>query len=180
MDIVEIYNTLNGKKQFKFDSLPCSLTMEDIEPFAAKKTAKMFTQVDTDSLIVHLISKLKDVELSASTIMKCELENIGYISYTDNTYNNKVCVVTEVDTNKWGTTFIDLYRLCDGNSTTIKVDKFYYKNKPLEEFDMIMLGDIENKPKRKKVDGKWTISEEKELILQSYSKVVTDEVDYEG
>jgi len=68
-----------------------------------------------------------------------------------------------------------LYRLCDGTTTNIKVDKKYYANKPLSKYDMISIGDMEQKHKRKKVDGKWVMSDETEIILNSYARVVIED-----
>lgn len=175
LDIIQIYNKLKDKRQFKRSSLPLGLTEEDIEPYAEKKTEKTFTNVDTNSMLKVLVSKIKDRNVPLSTRIKYELDNLGYIDYIDTSYNKNVCIVSDIKINSYGTVFLSLHRVYDGHTTTIKVDKKYYNTKPLQNYEMILLCDVEERVKRKKVDGKWVASDEKELILLSYAKVVEDD-----
>ena len=57
---------------------------------------------------------------------------------------------------------------------TMKVDKNYFANKPLNKFDIIKVATISEKFKRRKQDGKWVTTEEKEYILESYARVLED------
>lgn len=176
LNIVEIYNTLNGKKQFKKDKLPLGLTIEEVRKYSANETEKMFTQVDTKALANILIDKLDNEDITIKEIFETELEYVGYVSYTDQTFSDRVCVVTEVKENKWGSIFLTLYKINNGNSMTLKADKRYFNSKPLSQYDLIYVIAINEKPKKKKVDGKWINLEEKEYILSSYSKVVDEEM----
>ena len=178
LDIVECYNKLNNKKQFKKDKLPLNLTCDIIRLYATKETDKTFTGVDTNKLIQDIVLNIPNKDIKIGDIIDCELENLGYVSHIDETYSNKVVVITEVKANKWGTPFITMYRLCDGKVSTIKVDKNYFNNKPLSKYDLISIADILVKPKKRKDEnGKWQVLEEKELILTSYSIVREDEAD---
>lgn len=174
LDIVDIYSKLNGKKQFKKDNIPFNLDSEIVRQYAGKETEKMFTQVNTDSLIEYMIKTIPNVSVPIKDIFEAELEYVGYISYKNDSYTDRVCVVTEVKENKWGTVFVTLYKLNNGNSMTLKVDKKYFANKPLEVYDIINVGVIEEKFKRRKVEGKWTVTEDKEYILSSYSRIIED------
>lgn len=175
LDIVNIYNNLNGKKQFKKDNLPLNLAYDEIKPYSAKETEKTLMEVDTEQLIKGLVSKLPNKDIAIKERFKTEIDNLGYISYVEPSYNPKVSVVTEVKINQYGTPFLALYKLCDGTQCEIKVDKKYFNNKPLDKYDMIYIVNIDEKNKRKKVNGEWTVSDEKELILNSYSLVVNDD-----
>lgn len=175
LNIVEIYNALNGKKQFKKDNLPLGLTVEQIREYANKETEKIFKEVDTTSLIVDLVKDLKDEELSMQEIFEAELEYVGYVSYTDKTFNEKVCVVTNIEENKWGTIFTTLYNINSGKSTKLKTDKRHFNSKPLSKYELIYIVDIAEKPKKRKIDGKWVELDEKEYILSSYGKVVEND-----
>lgn len=174
LDIVDIYSKLNGKKQFKKDNLPFNLDSEIVKQYAGKETKKMFTQVNTDSLIEYMIKTIPNVSIPIKDIFEAELEYVGYISYKNDSYTDRVCVVTEVKENKWGTVFVTLYKLNNGNSMTLKVDKKYFANKPLEVYDIINVGVIEEKFKRRKVEGKWVVTEDKEYILSSYGRILDD------
>lgn len=174
LDIVKTYNTLNGKKQFKRDNLPLGLSVETVKQYANKETEKMFMQVDTDKLIEDIIKTIPNIDIPIKDIFEAELEYVGYISYRNKSYTDRVCVVTEVKENKWGTIFCTLYKLNNGKSITLKVDKRYFTNKPLEVYDIINVGIIDEKFKRRKVDGKWIVTEDKEYILSSYGRILDD------
>jgi predicted dinucleotide-binding enzyme len=114
--------------------------------------------------------------LPLKEIFITELEYVGYLSYINKSYKDNIMIITNVKINNWGTPFVTLYRLNKGTSTTIKVDKKYYNEKPLSEYEIIAINNIEEKHKKKKVDGKWIVSDEKEFILNNYSRVIVDEV----
>ena len=176
LEIVDIYNKIATKKQFKKDKLEeLGLTEEIVKMYAKKETEKQFTQVDTVGLVEYMASKLEDKDISIREIFEAEMEYVGYISYKDSSYNKKVCVISNIEENRWGTIFATLYCLKTGKSLTLKVDKRYYNSKPLEQYDVIMIGEIVQKFKKKRVEGKWINTEEKEYILKSYGRVVEDE-----
>lgn len=174
--IVEIYNALNNKKQFKKESLPLGITIDLFRKYASKETEKIFKDVDITSLIIDLVEDLQDDDITIKEIFETELEYVGYVSYTDQTLSDRVCVITEVKENKWGSVFLTLYKINNGNSMTLKVDKKYFNSKPLSQYDLIYVIAINEKPKKKNVEGRWIDLEEKEYILSSYS-IVTEEMD---
>lgn len=174
LDIVNIFNKLYSKKQFKKAELPFKLNPDIVRSFAGKETEKMFTQVDTKALIEHMISELKNSDITIRARLEAELEYVGYISYKDEKYNKDVAVVTEVKPNKYGTVFTTLYYLKTGQSETVKTDKYLFSNKPLDRFDTIYITSIVEKNKRRKVDGEWVVLEDKERILEGYRRVIDE------
>ena len=123
--------------------------------------------------ILSTTDKSKDISLSE--IFKTEIEFVGYISYINSNYNTNVAVVTDIKTNKFGTPFATLYWIYDGSSETLKVDKKYHSEKPLSKFDVILTNNVEEKHKKRKVEGKWINIDETEKILCSYGRVIFDE-----
>ena len=81
-------------------------------------------------------------------------------------------VATKVNINQFGTPFITLYCLNNGTVNTLKADKTYFNNKPISDYDVIKIKGIDEKYKRRKIDGKWQITEDKEYILSSYAMVL--------
>ena len=100
------------------------------------------------------------------------MEYLGYIDYVDDSYNSDIVIVTKVKVNSYGTPFADIQRVKDGSKSSIKINKQFFNEITLNDFDTIQIVDIKNKPKVRKVNGKWEQTEENELILQSYRKVV--------
>lgn len=175
LDIVRVYDSIYGKKQFKKDKLPLELTEDIVKEFAGKETEKMFTQVDTVSLLNKIIEVIPNKSIPIEKIFEAHLEYVGYIDWKDTSYEDKVCVISDLKTNKWGTVFATLYRINTGTSMTMKVDKRYFANKPLEKFDIIKVATISEKFKRRKVEGKWIVTDELEYELSSYSKIIKED-----
>lgn len=174
LNTVDIFNKVSSRKQFKKLDLPLNLTEETVRAFATKETDKMFTGVDTAKLIKHMVLSLDNKDITVREKFEAENEFVGYISYKDSRYNENVAVVNEVKTNKYGTIFTTIYYLNNGTTETLKTDKYVYGNKPLSKFDIIYITSINEKNKKRKIDGKWTIIDEKERILEGYRRVLDE------
>ena len=173
LDIVDVFNNIYCKKQFKKDNIPVPLTIELLKKYSDKETEKLFKEVRINEMFKEVISTMdKSKDISLSEIFKTEIEFVGYISYINPSYNTNVVVITDIKTNKFGTPFATLYWIYNGSSETIKVDKRYYSEKPLSQFDVILTNNIEEKHKKRKVDGKWVNLDETEKILCSYGRVI--------
>lgn len=172
MNIFNIFVKIYDKKQFRKESLPEPLTIDLVRKYAKKETEKIFKDIDMFEMIKELISSLSNEDLPLNELFETELEYVGYISHIDTTYDDNVFIVTEIKENNYGTPFATVYRLNNGYSVTLKIDKKYYANKPLSKFDTIVIENVDERFKRRKVDGKWTVSDEKEYVLSSYRMVV--------
>ena len=175
LDITAAYDEIYSKKQFKKDKLPLGLSEEIVRIYAAKETEKMFMQVETRLLLKKIIQAIPNKSISMESIFANHIEFIGYCSYTDESYDERVCVISDLKTNKWGTPFATLYKLKDGKSMTLKVDKNYFANKPLKKFDVIRVAFISENFKRRKINGKWILTDDKEHVLERYSMVLEEE-----
>lgn len=174
---VDVFNNITTKKQFKKESLPLNLTEDEIRPFADKETEKIFKDVDVIGLTKQIIKSYnKEETLSLKEIFKIELESLGYVSYIDSNYNEDIVLVENLNVNKYGVAFVDLYRIKDGAKTNIKVDKNYFKEKPLCKGDIIKVVEFKEKEKKKRNEnGKWIGTGIYEKILTKYGMVEADE-----
>lgn len=172
LTIFKIFNSVYNKKQFRKDNLPSLLTIDLVRRYSKKETEKLFKDIDMFNLIKELIDNIPNEDISIKEIFETESEYVGYISYIDKSYNDNTVIVSEIEKNRYGTPFITLYKLNDGTSAILKVDKKYFNEKPLSKYDMICINDIKEKSKRRKIDGKWVVLDEKEFILNNYSMVV--------
>ena len=172
LKILNIFNLLYNKKQFNKDK--CPIEQSIIKKYC-KETEKQYREIDSNAIINELISKLdKEEIISLNERLQVELDKLGVITYIDKSYKDNVMIVTEIKINGYGTPFLTLYQLNSGKSTTIKTNKKYFNNKPLNQYDMIIIGEVKAKNKNKKVDGKWVKLEEKEYILETYGRVVEE------
>lgn len=133
----------------------------------------------TDKTKIKRLEALYEIEKNTAnedfTIvekMKYELEYLGYINTTMQEIPNDIALVTNIEINSYGTPFITLYRLNNGTTETIKMYKSTYADNPLKEFDIIKTISIENKPKKRKIDGKFVELSEREDILTQFARVI--------
>ena len=159
-----------------FDEFGKSKLLLDIYEFFQKKYKK--TYVDKTKALrlteirEHMLT-LNNVELPISDIITSQLEYVGVIDYKNKDYDPSIVLITEIKVNKFGTPFFTIYRLCDGVSASIKVEKETYKNSGTKLYDAIQILEIKQKPKvYKDKDGKWANSSEKECILSIYRRVI--------
>jgi hypothetical protein len=155
LKIVDIYNKYNSAKIIKKDKLT-QKEMQIIHNFAQKETEKQFRDIDNVGLIKAFVNEIKD---TTSTLEQISYD-LQYLGYTTLTYNCNYFGVEAVEVNKYGTPYIKLYRLSTGTSDVYKIDKKWYNqftteyNGKLEQGDILDIT-IQEKPKRRKVDGEW-------------------------
>lgn len=174
LNVVQAFEKITTKKQFKKEELG-NLMTEMVRKYAGKETAKLFKEVDTVALTKEFIKNIKNVDLPVKEILLSELEYLGYLSYTDDTASNDLIFVSNVDINRWGTCFVNLYRIYDGKVIeNLRVDKDFYLNYPLQKGNIIRIGSVSKKPKKRKNQetNKWEDTGEMQQILKSYELVV--------
>ena len=155
LKIVNIYNKYNSAKVIKKDKLT-QREMQIIHNFAQKETEKQFRDIDNVGLIKAFVNEIKD---TTSTLEQISYD-LQYLGYTTLTYNCNYFGVEAVEVNKYGTPYIKLYRLSTGTSDVYKIDKKWYNQFTTEYNGTLKQGDIldvtiQEKPKRRKVDGEW-------------------------
>lgn len=170
LNIVGIFNKLYGKKILNLTQFPLGLTVEEIKPYVNKFTEKQAREINIEGLINYCVSKLENKELPMKDLFGAMMEYQGYIDYKDEAWNKDVYVVTNIKVTKWST-FIGLYNLHDGTQKELKVDKRTFNRNPLQQYDTIY-AIIEERDKKKQVNGQWVSTGEKQNILANYRIVV--------
>ena len=102
---------------------------------------------------------LEPIKVAGSTIRRATLHNYPYIVSKDLKIGDYV-----VHKSHGIGQFVGV--------NTLKADKTYFNNKPISDYDVIKIKGIDEKYKRRKIDGKWQITEDKEYILSSYAMVL--------
>ena len=100
---------------------------------------------DNIGMIKDICSKIKDDETDIKLIAAWQLEILGYITYTDNTLDKRVCAIELIDGKS--TRKVRLYCLNNGRTTDVKVSKQLYTNNPIGIGDIIYIGKFDKKPK---------------------------------
>ena len=174
LKVVDIYNKVYGKKQFKIAQLSELDLPEEIVLRHAKKVTKKIAK-DFDS--IELLNDIIDhTEFPKTTILDClhyEIELLGYGSSTMPNIKDHYYYVT--DLSGYNKNIVSLYDIKDGHTEKIK-----YRSKhcdPLQIGDLIKIIEIINDRRWKKEkdpetgEDKWVRLEERENVLTKYSFV---------
>ena len=167
-----LFNKYYGKKQIKKEkAFADGLDFDIVRKYASKETPKMFTGLDSLGLVNELILSIPNDKTSLKTIIAYQLENLGYVDIIDKKYAG-CCVVTDLNVDY--SPKLKLYALANGNTIPVKIDKKTFKSNPLARGDIIKVNNQAKKPKMKKIDGKWTQSDEKEWWVLDYEQIRGD------
>lgn len=153
----------------KIDKTP--FTLEELKKYG-KETDKQIRDIDFKQLVINGISNIKNKDENVVNKAKTEIEYLGYAKSTLQSIDPSIGIVSNLEQNQWGTTFIDLYRINNGEVDKLKITKAVYIDNPIHEMDIIKTITIESTHKKRKVDGKWVELDEKENILIKWARVV--------
>ena len=166
-DVVEIYNNIYSKKQFKKDNLPCDI--EIIRRFAKTKTEKMFKEVDQIGLCKYIENTIKNIDIPIQERIKSWIENTGNCNLVDSSQPKNKAIVIDVNT-KYKTPKIKLYNLSSGKIAEVKIGARTWREDNLELYDIITILKVNPKPRKKKIDDKWIETDEREFWLENFIK----------
>lgn len=157
----EVFEMFYKKVQFS-NTNPYSYI---IEKYANKKTPKQYREVDTDKVILDIMSNYdKDV----SDIEKVIYDFKKY-NETSRTTENKYYVVMDLDT-KYSPK-LTLYNTKNKNKQVVKISNALFNKIPLSEYDAIKIKKVVPKPRKKKIDGEWTNLSVTDYWIIVYEKV---------
>lgn len=151
--IVNIYDNIYTKKQFKKEKLPKYLSIELVRKYANSETEKQFKDVDKDKLIEEIISKIPNKEIPINDILEAHLDYLGYIDYQNNKLPKKYVLITDINTKY--TPVVDTYSLNSSVSIKCKISKKLWNNDgELKKNDIIYIHSMQKKFGCKKVGEK--------------------------
>ena len=180
LKVTELFDKLYGKKNFKIENNVAPEYL--LDKYAAKRTPKMFKDVDTTSLLRELCDDV--AYFKARMIDRIIYENglLGYTQIILPNMNSKIYFVSDVTSFKKGNNkMVHLYRLKDGETLDIKIQGYIFNKKPIRKNDVLEVVEIANRNKSKLVgrtdDGKPIFEpiEEREDILTKYKIMRTED-----
>lgn len=172
MAIYEKYCSLYSRKQFKKSELDkYGLVDADVKPFSNKETEKMYTGVDTYSMLMSLINKIDVKPVSLQKKLEYQNESLGYIDICDKRYKN-LGFVMDVDT-KYAPK-LSVYALANGNTIECKVDKRTFNRMKVAKNYLIRIQETTYKPRMSRnADGTFVpIEGTRVLWLTKYKRVL--------
>lgn len=168
----DYYDKYKDRKQFKKEELQSlGLTEDAIRPFAGKETDKMFTNVDVDAFIRSTVNNVKVPHRSLSEKIRAQLDNLGYLTITDDCYSNMAAVVN-LDTRF--SPRLRLYSLKNGTTHECKIPKWVFNMNKLDVGDIVKIKSTTQKPRVRKNEKtcKWDpIPNTTELWITDYVRL---------
>lgn len=169
----QIYDTYGKRKTLK---KPFEY---NIEGLYAKETEKQYSGIDNIGICKVVLNSTTIPKLPKREGIAYQLCIMGYSSecIPDEPINH--FAVQSLTSTKYNT-FFRLYRLYDGETIEVKVDKKYFESHPIDmkvfekEFDKvpILKCSFTSKQKRRKIDDKkWVATGEYESILSAYTEI---------
>lgn len=157
----EVFEMFYKKVQFS-NTNPYSYI---IEKYANKKTPKQYREVDTDKVMLDIMS---NYDKAVSDIEKVIYDFKKY-NETSHITENKYYVVMDLDT-KYSPK-LTLYNTKNKNKQVVKISKSLFNKIPLSEYDAIKIKKVVPKPRKKKIDGEWTNLSVTDYWIIDYEKV---------
>ena len=174
LNIVEMYNKYGKKKTFKKTELP--LSIELMRTVCEKETDKQFSKPNNKKLCELLINCLDDEDMEIKDIIMAELEFCGTPSYKTDELGCRAVIALDLSTKY--TPVVDFYNLSTGGIAKIKMSKKVFKSNVIEKGDIVELGDLRYKPKKKMVNGEWVEMEnEFDLWCDNY-KIIKNKLQH--
>ena len=182
-DMCSIINKFKeGKQLKKSECIDLGLDTKKIEKFCNKITDKIFKEINNEALCDYLINNLDVYKMLINRVSKnypyepiTKLETIvyeicynGYTELIDETAKNNWYIVTEIETNQYGTIFCTLYHIKTGQILKLKINKYSYNEHPCNIGDIIKTF-INIQSKTRLINDEWVTLDEKEEILKNYS-----------
>ena len=165
LKIAELYDKYNGKKVLKKEKL--ELPIEIVERYAKSSTEKQyrFEEDGMTAMLSELCSLVPDEDLSILAQIDAQNTYLGYIDLVDPTKPTHAVIL---DVNTKYTPKLSLYRLCDGQTISVKLKKKDFESNPVAS-GMIIDYRTTKKPAWKKDGENWVQDYSREDVwLTSY------------
>ena len=152
---------------------------EFIMQHATKIVVGSFSDIDKRGLLKYIMENAPVKRTKLSTILRNQVELLGGIVYTDPTRDERVAVVTNLNTD-YSPKF-KAYCLATGQTVELKVHKSRnpkdkmiktsFRDVPFVNGDILYLTKTRPLPKVRKTDNGWEETEGIQLWLEEYSKI---------
>ncbi|MEX3625133.1 PHP domain-containing protein [Viridibacillus arvi] len=151
-----------------FDEFGCNKKLLNIFEYfekTYKKTLKAKSKHERRTKVLQFESE--QVEESLSLVEQCERElmYLGHIETKSEDMPPNIMMLVEVMKNKTYTRS-KAYQFATGEIREFKIGSRTYSSVPFEEGDVVQIGNADVKPKKKKINGIWQNSNEKELWVR--------------
>lgn len=126
----------------KADCEKFGLNIDEIKKYCKIETPKILKEVDNEGVANYIKNNYKSLldrfrneyeYIPASNVDKAsyQVELMGYSDIIDNSIDESIYILSDLEFNGYGTPFFSLYRIHDGETIYSKVDRSWFKEYPL-------------------------------------------------
>lgn len=186
--LLELIKMCNGEKKGSKTTRPALLTCKQIkkakleelgitpylaEKYSKKETAKQYSDIDNIGLLIELATRIENKSLSVIEQIKFEKEYLGSVIYTNPKVHKSYYAVIEYTTYKDPRKpYLVLYNIKTGEYIKTKITSVKaYENNPFGEYAILKIDNFIEQPKKKFINGEWTVTDENELILKEFEVI---------
>ena len=175
LKIIELYNAINGKKQFtpvKAEAI--GIPLEILDRQSAVKTAKTYKEFDSQAVLRDTIAYYKEHGMMPETTIidrvRYQQEHYGYIQLTIPEINEDYAYVQKIDGASKKT--VTLYRLKTGDSDVVRIRAKAFESNEFEEGSIIRTIEVSEERKWKRDnEGNFYQIDDTEMILKKWNNV---------
>ena len=166
--LFEKFYTRSQIKKAEIETL--DLSEELIQSHAGKETEKLYSDIDMIALIKELAKSVSSRRTTTAQKAYYQWRYLGYVDLIDPDYKG-YCIVNSVNANY--TPRLNVYPLANGNALSVKISKPIFRKNPVEEGDVLKVGNQRKKNRvRLTPDGKFVpIEDEFEWWITEYEIV---------
>lgn len=167
----EVFDTLDGKRQFKKQALESmGFPIDLIRPYAEKETEKMFTGVNIRMVMLSCVDHIRYQKRSLKEKLNAQTMHLGYLDVVGEQYAG-ILVVMSVDA-KYSPK-MKMYSLKNGTTLDFKIDKKLFAKNKLSAGDIVRILSSKTKPKMRRCeDGTFEeVPNTAERWITNYRKV---------
>ena len=171
LQLEDLFNEFYGKVQISKDKAALyGIPFEVLRSYSQNETEKMFTKVNTTSLLIRLSCIIQAPQRTLQEKVAAQIKYLGYLDIVDKRYSRMLAILS-VDT-KYSPK-LKVYALKNGNTLEVKIDKKTFNRKKVKEGDIIRVKKQNIKPKVKRAaDGTFVpIPEVFDCWLTEYEKI---------
>lgn len=168
---LKVYKTYIDSKVLTKNKLS-EFELKCLENCYNKETEKQIREIDNLKFIFNLIKESTIQSTTDLDHLHYELQLLGYTNII--IPNNDEYGVSQIEINQYGTPFITLYQISNGQSQQYKCDKKYFNSYPCEQGDILNVAFRTNKKKKligtdENGKNQYEDTDETEQVIKLYS-----------
>jgi DNA polymerase III alpha subunit len=171
LQIIETYDNFALRKQINFKDIPkLNMNEEILKKYSSKITNTLYKELDMIGYIREIIQTIENKPMSIKDQVKFEMDYLEYVKYVNGGAGDDFYIIIKYDVYKnLAKPYLTLRQINSGKEIKTKIkNEDIFIDQPFKLYDVLRVIQFDEQKKSKLINGKWTKTNEKELILNRY------------